>query len=92
LLNLTEINSIIKLLPFIYSIIAFGIIIYIFNRNIFPINIFERNSFRRFPTKIHWFLTHKWYFDAIYNEYIIVPLMKQSYAHVFANLDKGIIE
>ena len=92
LVNLTEVNSLIKLLPFIYSLLAFVIIIYIFNQNKNSIDIFEKTYITKFSINLSWFLTYKWYFDIIYNEYIVIPLMESSYDYIFNNLDKGIIE
>ncbi len=92
LTNITEIYSLIKLLPFIYSLLAFIIIIYVFNQNKNTLNIFEKTNVVKLQINISWFLTYKWYFDVIYNEYIIAPIMEASYQNIFSNLDKGIIE
>ena len=92
LINITETNSLVKLLPFTYSLIAFIIIFYLFNQNQNSITIFEKDSITKFQINISWFLTYKWYFDVIYNEYLIAPVMKASYINIFGNLDKGIIE
>ena len=38
------------------------------------------------------FLTYKWYFDAIYNEFLNRPLLQMAYTTIFCSLDKGILE
>jgi len=38
------------------------------------------------------FLSHKWYFDAVYNKEINIRLLAAAYSFVFKALDKGLIE
>jgi NADH-ubiquinone oxidoreductase chain 5 len=47
---------------------------------------------KRYLREIYQFLTHKWYFDAVYNEIINRPLVRFAYRAVFRLLDKGILE
>jgi len=42
--------------------------------------------------EVYRFLSYKWYFDAIYNEWINRPLLQLSYKTVFKSLDKGLLE
>lgn len=38
------------------------------------------------------FLSHKWYFDTVYNRIINQPLLEGSYRVVFSLVDKGALE
>ena len=42
--------------------------------------------------KLYRFLSYKWYFDAIYNEFINRPLLRIAYTTIFRSLDKGVLE
>lgn len=41
---------------------------------------------------MHRFLSHKWYFDTVYNRLINQPLLEGAYRVVFVLLDKGLLE
>jgi NADH:ubiquinone oxidoreductase subunit 5 (subunit L)/multisubunit Na+/H+ antiporter MnhA subunit len=41
---------------------------------------------------LHRFLSHKWYFDTVYNRLINQPLLEGSYRVVFKLMDKGLLE
>jgi proton-translocating NADH-quinone oxidoreductase chain L len=45
-----------------------------------------------FVRQAYHFLTHKWYFDIVYNELINRPLLQFAYQTVFRSLDKGVLE
>jgi NADH:ubiquinone oxidoreductase subunit 5 (subunit L)/multisubunit Na+/H+ antiporter MnhA subunit len=53
---------------------------------------FKIIDFRNYIPRTYLFLVNKWYFDAIYNEYVNVPLLKFSYNIIFKLLDKGVLE
>jgi hypothetical protein len=38
------------------------------------------------------FLSHKWYFDTVYNRFVNRPLLEGAYNLVFALIDKGLLE
>jgi len=42
-----------------------------------------RGDIQKFIREIYFFLTYKWYFDAIYNEYINRPLLTLAYNVIF---------
>lgn len=78
----------VKLLPTILSITGALLAIYMYNKNInFIIKVTERAFF----SKIYTFLNSKYYFDVIYNNYIITKGFKLGYK-VSEELDKGVIE
>jgi NADH-quinone oxidoreductase subunit L len=41
---------------------------------------------------LHRFLSHKWYFDTVYNRLINQPILECGYRVVFALMDKGLLE
>jgi proton-translocating NADH-quinone oxidoreductase chain L len=82
--------TIVKVLPFIGSVIAVTLV--------FTVNSLWRNSNITNPLattslrNTHRFLSHKWYFDTVYNRLINQPLLTWAYNISFKALDKGIIE
>lgn len=73
-----------KILPFFFSF--FAIITY----HYFCGYKLQKNE--SFFKKAHLFLTHKWYFDLIYNQKLNLTLFKWSYKIIFKILDKGLLE
>lgn len=41
---------------------------------------------------LHRFLSHKWYFDTVYNRFINQPVLGGSYRVIFGLADKGALE
>ena len=82
------INIKIKLIPLIFSF--FGIIssllfYIIINKRV----IFYNNSWY---ILIFHFINQKWYFDLVYNNFLIKPILSFSYKITFKLIDRGIIE
>lgn len=81
-----------KILPILYSI--YGILLYILLYN--NVKLYEYlYSFQIYPFfyKKIYFFNRKWYFDKIYNEYLVNYFINIfSYYITFKLLDKGIIE
>lgn len=78
----------IKLLPTILSITGAILAIFLYNKNInFVVKLTEIPFF----SKLYTFLNSKYYFDVIYNNYIITKGFKLGYK-VSEELDKGVIE
>jgi proton-translocating NADH-quinone oxidoreductase chain L len=48
--------------------------------------------YTQFIRYLYKFLIHKWYFDAIYNEFINRFIVKFSYNTLFSSFDKGLLE
>lgn len=78
------IPQIYKILPFLYSLFFIFIINFIYEWNIL-INI-------SFVNKLYKFLTYKWYFDIIYNTYIVKIICMKAYHITFKSFDKGLLE
>jgi len=83
-----SLNPIIKLLPAILSILGavFSIYIYNFNPSLFT-NLFKNI----YIVKIYSFLNVKYYFDVIYNHYLINNGLILGY-NISKEIDRGIIE
>jgi len=83
-----SINPIIKLLPAIFSFIGALSSIFMFNlAPEFIINLTENNLGR----KLYSFLNGKYYFDVIYNHYIVSAGLQLGYL-ISKQIDRGIIE
>ena len=42
--------------------------------------------------KVFYFFSKKWYFDILYNKYIVLPLFFISYSQIYQIVDKGLLE
>lgn len=80
----------IKMTPFLGSMLS---VIFVFVLNTPQVsNFFSSVHNSDFVRKVHRFLSHKWYFDTVYNRWINQPLLEASYSAVFKKIDKGILE
>lgn len=80
----------VKLTPFIGSMLSV-ILVFAINSAVFV----ERSSLLYTNVNVrelHRFLSHKWYFDTVYNLFINQPLLVGGYRVVFALIDKGLLE
>jgi NADH-ubiquinone oxidoreductase chain 5 len=79
----------IKLIPFIFSIAGVSIAILVYN-------IYEKKfiifSFYKKIFYIYSFFIKKWYFDIIYNNFIIKNILQFGYNISFKILDRGLFE
>jgi NADH-ubiquinone oxidoreductase chain 5 len=83
-----SLNPIIKLLPVIFSLIGALTAIFMYHRNPeFIINLTNSNLGR----KIYAFLNGKYYFDVIYNHFIVALGLKLGYL-ISKEIDRGAIE
>jgi NADH-ubiquinone oxidoreductase chain 5 len=83
------INQCIKLLPLMLTFTGFffAFIFYTFF-NFFLFNLKVSNIGK----KIYNFLNKKWFFDKIYNEYLVQNVLNISYRISYKIIDRGIIE
>jgi NADH-ubiquinone oxidoreductase chain 5 len=51
-----------------------------------------RNSRIKSLIKIIWFLNNKWYFDCVYNNYVVYFILRHCYETFYKLFDKGVIE
>ena len=80
----------IKMIPFFGSMLSVALV-FLLNRLYFLESLssaYKQSSAR----SLHRFLSHKWYFDAVYNRLINQPLLETSYRYVFTVIDKGLLE
>lgn len=80
----------IKILPFVGSMISVVMVFVLSSKKLenFAISLYENIDYR---TAYH-FLSHKWYFDTVYNRLINQPLLEWAYRVVFVLIDKGLLE
>jgi len=80
----------VKLTPFFGSMLAVYLVFLVNNARTHEIG---RSYFMDENTlSAHRFLSHKWYFDTVYNRLLNQPLLEGSYTTVFAMIDKGLLE
>lgn len=88
-----EFNSIyIKILPIIYSLYGIIICLLLYNSKYMYLFMYVSQVFQLFYKKLYFF-NKRWYFDKIYNEYIVNPILVNfAYYITLQLLDKGAIE
>jgi proton-translocating NADH-quinone oxidoreductase chain L len=80
----------VKMTPFFGSMFSV-LLVFLINSSFFATQV---SSFytNRNVRSLHRFLSHKWYFDTVYNRLVNQPLLEGGYRVVFKLLDKGILE
>ena len=100
-MNSTRPYFFIKILPFATSLLSVGLVFIWFNQKAENFNWFYNFSeitnssvlkIKEFLLSLYRFLIAKWYFDAIYNEFIVMFGFKQGYNTTFKTFDKGLLE
>lgn len=79
-----------KLLPLVLTItgVYTAFLIYTYYNNNWML---LRTSNKKFNS-IYTFFNKKWYFDRLYNQFIVYPVLIDSYYYIYQNIDRGIIE
>ncbi len=77
----------IKIIPIFFSLSGFILTLLFYFKYIDLIYLIKITFF-----SIYKFLVKKWYFDIIYNKFIVKPLFLFSYTSVYLVLDKGLLE
>jgi NADH-ubiquinone oxidoreductase chain 5 len=77
----------IKIIPIFFSLSGFILTLIFYFKYIDLIYLIKLTFF-----SIYKFLVKKWYFDIIYNKFIVKPLFLFSYTSVYLVLDKGLLE
>jgi len=83
-----SLNLLIKLLPLIFSVLGSLLAIYLYNFQ--PLTVSSFSNYKSIRT-IYAFLNGKYYFDVIYNQYIVQNGLKLGYT-ISKEIDRGIIE
>lgn len=76
--------------PFFGSIVSV-ILVFLLNSSTFSpsfASMYTNEAVR----SLHRFLSHKWYFDTVYNRLVNQPFLEGGYRVVFSLLDKGLLE
>ena len=81
--------TIMKLLPVIFSMTGMFSAFYLYH---FSSKFFFEKKMSKEGRLIYNFLNKKWYFDKIYNEYIVQNLLHFGYHITYKLIDKGIVE
>ena len=80
----------VKMVPFFGSMLSVALV---FVLNSAAIANTAAHVYKNSTTRsVHRFLSHKWYFDTVYNRLINQPLLFGAYRVVFALIDKGLLE
>ncbi|MDQ5928799.1 MAG: NADH-ubiquinone oxidoreductase chain 5 [Bacteroidota bacterium] len=78
-----------KLLPFIVTILGVYIAYSIYTYKLTEYYTFKQSNLAK---NIFNFFNKKWYFDRIYNEYVVQNILYVSYNYFYQVIDRGIIE
>lgn len=82
-------NPTLKLLPLLFSLIGCLLSLYIYKFSFFTKTLVKRSSpFNSFYS----FFNRKWYFDNVYNDFIMSSTIKMGYTVFVKSIDKGILE
>lgn len=82
-------SPVLKLLPLLFSLAGVATSFFIYKFSIFSFALISKNSFYHVLYK---FFNRKWYFDNVYNEFIMNSFMVASYNLFVKSIDKGILE
>ena len=85
--NAEFIPHIYKILPFFSSMLAVTLVNFFFEYNV-QWRLKEAYNLNA----IYKLFIYKWYFDAIYNKFINIPMLDFAYNKLFKSVDKGILE
>nr|YP_010620091.1 NADH dehydrogenase subunit 5 [Pterosiphonia complanata]WAX04104.1 NADH dehydrogenase subunit 5 [Pterosiphonia complanata] len=75
-----------KWLPFIFTLIGFGFATFL------NLSIFKFINFLSFTQFFFFLINKKWFFDFLFNKFLIYPLLSFGYLISYKNLDRGFLE
>ncbi len=78
-----------KLLPLIVTLLGGGAAYFLYTFKLKEYYDFKKTSFAK---TIFNFFNKKWYFDRIYNQFIVQKTLKSSYFYFYQDVDRGLIE
>ncbi len=78
-----------KILPLILTLIGVFSALYIY---IFKLDSYYNIKKLPISKKIFNFFNKKWYFDRVYNEFVVQGVLKKSYFFFYQDIDRGLIE
>jgi len=78
-----------KLLPLVVTIIGGVAAYFLYNFKLKEYYAFKKSSLAKF---IFNFFNKKWYFDRIYNQFVVQKVLKSSYSYFYQDVDRGLVE
>jgi NADH-ubiquinone oxidoreductase chain 5 len=85
-----SIPILIKLVPVIFSLAGAGLGFFFYMNS--PTMLFHWKVQSFFGFSFYQFFNRKWYFDKVYNEYLVQPCLNFGYHTSYKSLDRGLIE
>ena len=79
-----------KLLPLVVTLAGISFAYYIYSVGIS--NYFEIKKESNLYYNIYNFLNKKWYFDRVYNQFIVEKALDKGYTYFYKTIDRGLIE
>lgn len=78
-----------KLLPLVVTLLGAALAYFLYSSQLFIYYGFKTSKLAK---KIFNFFNKKWYFDRVYNGYIVQKILNQSYYLLYQGLDRGFLE
>jgi len=78
-----------KLLPLVVTIIGGVAAYFLYNFKLKEYYAFKKSSLAK---SIFNFFNKKWYFDRIYNQFVVQKVLKSSYSYFYQDVDRGLVE
>ena len=89
IINIEFIDLIYKLIPFFLTVIGSLSAYFLYTSSLFKFFKIKNNkTFKQF----YYFITKKWYFDKIYNEFLGQAILNKAYFFSYKIIDRGLIE
>ena len=82
-------SSTLKLMPLLFSLLGCAISFFIYKFSIFTFLLIKEHSVLN---TLYSFFNRKWYFDNVYNDFIMNNVIKSGYKIFVKNIDKGLLE
>jgi NADH-ubiquinone oxidoreductase chain 5 len=83
------ISTFYKILPLIFTLLGIFVAIYLYA---FNLNFYMKIKKKKFFNFIYNFLSKKWYFDRLYNEFVSKNFLFYSYYFSYKDIDRGVLE
>lgn len=82
-------NPVLKLMPLFFSLAGCLLSFYIYNFSVFTSSLVGKLSILN---SFYSFFNRKWYFDNVYNEFVMNNVIKFGYSVFVKTIDKGVLE
>lgn len=88
-LDAHELSPLIKLLPLIFSFFGVFIAFLVYRFSVFSVYLTKKSSFLNI---FYVFFNRKWFFDNVYNDFLLSTTLKSGYFFFVKSVDKGFLE